>query len=261
MAPAVTVLALVVGLYAVGTLVYVAASFALSWSHVERRGLLASLREALLECLWATLTQPLLPLYYFVGRRLAPGDGRPVVCVHGYFQNRVDFLYLARVLRRRGVGPVYGFNYAWLLDLPTLGERLGRFVARVREETGADQVDLICHSMGGLVAAEYLANQSGTETVRRCVTIATPHRGTRYRGPILGRAHAALRRGHALDERMAVPLLSLYSTHDNVVFPPSASELLAPAQNASVGGQGHLAILFAAPTADAVVRFLTETED
>ena len=59
------------------------------------------LRESWL-VLW---TQPLLIRFQFFGRRLGSGGGVvPVVLVHGYFQNRVDFLYL-HATACGGLGP------------------------------------------------------------------------------------------------------------------------------------------------------------
>lgn len=181
---------------AVGILVYVGATYALMRRHVERRPAARALREALRELLWAALTQPLLPLYYLVGRRMARGGGTPVVVVHGYTQNRVDFLYVACALARAGLGPVYGVNYPWFSSMHGNSERLARFVERVRRETGCGQVDLVAHSLGGLVAMEYLL-AGGASHVRRLVTVASPHAGVVWRGPIVGACGADMRRGCA----------------------------------------------------------------
>jgi triacylglycerol lipase len=252
----VTLVFVIVAAFALGTASYVAGSFYLSYTHGERRGAGALFREVVRETLWAIFTQPLLPLFYLIGRRLAGGSGTPVVFVHGYSQNRVNFLYLARALGKRGRGPLYGFNYAWLRDLPSIARSLGEFVEEVRKETGANKVDLVCHSMGGLVAAQYLAHEGGGDKVRRWATIATPHKGIAYKGPIIGRASNALRKGHGLEKLPDVPLLSVYSTHDNVVFPATSSHIDEPGTNLALSGFGHLAILFVPATADAIAAFL-----
>jgi triacylglycerol lipase len=246
---------------AVGIFVYVAGSFVMMRAHVEARPGGRALREALREAKWAWLTQPLLPLYYFVGRRLAPGSGPPVVAVHGYTQNRVDFLGLARACKRASVGPLYGINYPWFGSIHGNARRLGRFIERVARETGARQVDLVAHSLGGLVAMEYLATTGGGR-VRRIVTIASPHAGVPWRAPILGKAGDSMRAGSPfLVERSSqpvpVPCLSLYSTHDNIVHPPTTSELgHRGGQDRAFEHAGHLSILFDAGVLQAVVEFL-----
>jgi pimeloyl-ACP methyl ester carboxylesterase len=255
---AAALVALPVGL---GLLVYVAASFWRMRLHVERRPIERHVGEALRELAWAVLTQPLLPLFYLVGRRLARGTGTPIVAIHGYMQNRVDFLRLARACRRARLGPVYGFNYPWFADVHDSARRLARFCDRVRRETGARRVDLVAHSLGGLVAMEYL-HEGGADGVRRLVTVASPHAGVAWRGPILGACGLQMRSGCAfLVERarrpVPVPCLNLYSTHDNVVHPPITSMLGARgARDHAIAHVGHLAILFDPVVARALVGFL-----
>ncbi|HEY8041605.1 MAG TPA: alpha/beta fold hydrolase [Polyangiaceae bacterium] len=249
---------------AIGILVYVAASFALMRRHVERRPTRLHLREALREVAWAALTQPLLPLFYVLGRRLARGSGTPIVVIHGYTQNRVDFLAIARALSRSGLGPVYGFNYPWFARIHGNARRLARFVEEVRRETGADRVDLVAHSLGGLVALDYM-HEAGLDRVRRLVTIASPHAGVAWRGPIVGACGPEMREGgDFLRERVlrAVPptCLSIYSSHDNVVHPPRTSRLAARGgRDHEVPHLAHLSILFHPEVARAVVGFLSAT--
>jgi triacylglycerol lipase len=251
-----------------GILVYALGSFALMRRHVAPRpvtlGLLALLREVAL----AGATQVLLPLFYFVGRRLGPKRGAPrrtpVVLVHGYMQNRVDFISLAWRLRSRGLGPIYGVNYPWFLSIESNARRLAAFVARVKRETGAAAVDLVCHSMGGLVALEYMRTHE--IDVRRCATIASPHAGVVWRGPMLGFGATALRRGSGLLSALAgaplsVPCLSVYSTHDNVVHPKESSQLGARGgRDVEVADVGHLTILFDERVARHVGDFLEEED-
>jgi triacylglycerol lipase len=253
--------AAVLAVVPVGILVYVLGSFALMGGHVDRRSGRAHLREAIRELAWAAVTQPLLPLFYIVGRRMAPGAGTPVVVVHGYTQNRVDFLRIARACGRAGLGPVYGFNYPWFSTVHANARRLARFVDQVRRETGAAQVDVVAHSLGGLVALEYM-HGPGAGHVRRLVTIASPHAGIAWRGPIVGSVGPQMRAGSPfLVERASrtvpAPSLSIYSTHDNVVHPPTTSTLATRGgRDHPVSDVAHLAILFDPRVADAVVGFL-----
>ncbi|NCC32058.1 MAG: alpha/beta fold hydrolase, partial [Chloroflexia bacterium] len=55
---------------------------------------------------------------------------------------------------------------------------LSRVVERARREQGADQVDIIAHSMGGLISRRYL-NLPGSEgSVRQLIMLGTPNRGS-----------------------------------------------------------------------------------
>ena len=255
------------GVLVVSIAVYVLGSFALMLAHTPARPFGVSVRELAREVFFASLTQPLLPLYYFVGRRMGgPKDGTPVVLVHGYMQNRVGFLGLARALRKRGLGPIYAVNYPWFASLAGNAARLDRFIARVCEETGKTAVDLVCHSMGGLVAMEMMRDEARRDSlkVRRVVTIATPHAGVMWKGPMIGFGASNLRRGSKLLEAhatysLAVPCLSIYSTHDNVVHPKETSSLVKRGgKDFEVEGASHLAILFNPVVAQEVGAFLAE---
>lgn len=273
----IAVLALFVAIYVLVIGVYALGSFLFMRPQVAARRLGVSLAELLREVWAAAWTQALLPLFYLVGRRLdrlvAPsGEARPgavpVVFVHGYAQNRVCFLGLARALARGGVRPLYALNYPWLASLDYSARKLARFVDAICEETGAPHVDLVCHSMGGLVAVEFMRGGSSAvrERVRRCVTIATPHGGVSWRGPILGVRAANMRRGSPLlaehaAYRLSIPFLSIYSTHDNIVFPKETSMLAARGgRDVEVPGVAHMAILFSPRVAEHVETFLTEAD-
>lgn len=56
-------------------------------------------------------------------------------------------------------------------------EEIARAVDRLRKAAGADEVDLVAHSMGGLAVRRYLLD-GGADVVRRVAFLATPHRGT-----------------------------------------------------------------------------------
>ncbi|MCW5833691.1 MAG: alpha/beta fold hydrolase [Labilithrix sp.] len=255
---------------AAAIVVYALGSFFLMRRHTSARGVGISLRELAREAILAALTQPLLPFFYLYGYRMEPFGGRrarapsvvPVVFVHGYMQNRVGFVGLGRALAQRGIGPLYGFNYPWFLSIESNARRLDRFVTRVCRETGSAAVDLVCHSMGGLVAMEMLRVEA--RKVRRCVTIATPHAGVAWRGPIVGLGATSLRRGSKLlaahaGYALTLPTLSVFSSHDNVVYPKETSYLVERGgRDVEVEGPAHLAILFSPVVAERVASFLLE---
>lgn len=248
-----------------GTLLYVGGSFLLMRSYTDARPAWVSLREALREGLWVILSQPLLPLGYLLGRRMGGRGDQPIVLIHGYGQNRYAFLWLARALRRAGLGPIYGFNYPFFSDISASAARLGRFIEAVIAETGRPRVDLVCHSLGSLVGVEYLAGE-GSARVRRCVTIAGPHGGVAWRGPIFGACGPQLRSGGEFlkgraERLLGVPCLSIYSTHDNIVHPPRTSSLVSRGgRDVAVDHLGHLSILFDRGVANHIVAFLRETD-
>ena len=64
------------------------------------------------------------------------------------------------------------------------GRALGEAIDMVLQQTGTDKVILMGHSMGGLVAREYIQNSShwlsNTHRVAKLITSGTPHNGSNY---------------------------------------------------------------------------------
>lgn len=82
--------------------------------------------------------------------------------------------------------PVFGFGYDWRQDCARTTEQLRVLVEEVLARTRLlphykkappEQVDLVAHSMGGLVVADYLARYGAERRVRRVVSIAAPFEG------------------------------------------------------------------------------------
>jgi uncharacterized protein (TIGR03437 family) len=126
----------------------------------------------------------------------------PVVLVNGWitgFTNACDmatssadtFGNLAQYLVADGVPVVYLFDNCAVdpgNTIEALGADLGAFLNTIKYDTGAQvpQIDLVAHSMGGLIARAYLAGIQPNETfqppapplVRKLVLIATPNFGS-----------------------------------------------------------------------------------
>lgn len=108
--------------------------------------------------------------------------GTPILLVHGFADNRSVFAVLRRALRKRGFGVVYGLNYSVLTaltgDVRSAARELGREVERICEATSAEQVHVVGHSLGGLIARYYVQRLGGDARVHTLVTLGTPHKGT-----------------------------------------------------------------------------------
>jgi pimeloyl-ACP methyl ester carboxylesterase len=101
----------------------------------------------------------------------------PVVFVHGFLGDWTNFHAIEAALTMRGVMNVAHFDYAPRFDWPRLATRLGHAVDRLRETTGSRRVDLVGHSLGGLVA-RYLVEMRPDVPVRRLVTLGSPYFGS-----------------------------------------------------------------------------------
>jgi triacylglycerol esterase/lipase EstA (alpha/beta hydrolase family) len=106
----------------------------------------------------------------------------PVVIVPGFTTGPVisiGYEPLAARLRNAGydvtmlVYPDYGFG-----DIHANAVRLASLVSSVRARTGAAKVDLVAHSMGGLVSRDYVKTLGGAATVDSLIMMGTPNYGT-----------------------------------------------------------------------------------
>lgn len=196
----------------------------------------------------------------------------PIVLVHGYFHNRSAFVMMRRSLRRMGYHYVETMSYNVIGHSPDeLAQALGRQIDRVLDATGASQVHLVGHSLGGLMARLYVQQYGGEDLVHTCITLGTPHRGT-YTALIgRGRAAKALRPGSELIRRLdatARPLpvrfLSYYSNLDALVVPASSAKLTHPALNATnilVKDHGHMSLLLSSELIHSIGVQLSRLDD
>jgi pimeloyl-ACP methyl ester carboxylesterase len=188
---------------------------------------------------------------------------RPIILLHGYAMNRANFLPLALRLRRAGLGPVLGFEYWTLGRTAAAARQLGWFVDEVRAATGAAQVDVIGHSMGGVVGRYYVALAGGDGIVANLVTIGSPHTGTEMSAVGLGHARAELVLGSALLTRLgAAPppartrVTVVWSRGDALV--PGARQLALPGADVIMYPDlGHLALLASRRVARTLIERLS----
>jgi pimeloyl-ACP methyl ester carboxylesterase len=98
----------------------------------------------------------------------------PVVFVHGILGHASNFRVLRDRLAAVGVRNSAHLSYAPTLDYPGVAARLGRTIEEICRKTGAAQIDVVGHSLGGL-AARYLVDAGGGERVGRLVTLGSPY--------------------------------------------------------------------------------------
>jgi len=108
-------------------------------------------------------------------RRDRRREQRTVVFVHGLVANRSGFFPLQAYLRLQGHDRQLAFNYRSSGSIERQALRLKR---AIDEGVGGGRIDLVAHSMGGLVARCYLQLLGGARRVDRLITLGTPHHGT-----------------------------------------------------------------------------------
>jgi triacylglycerol lipase len=109
----------------------------------------------------------------------APGQRQPVIFVQGLNGSPANFDTMSGQFRGAGypADHLVSFGYRSTGDMTVAAEELAAEVERVRARTGADKVDIVGHSLGGLPSRWYITFLGGTETVDDWVALGSPNQG------------------------------------------------------------------------------------
>ena len=228
------------------------------------RGFLWSLYSHLM--VLATTATALYRSFY----RLPPGPAErtPVIFVHGLYHNHTAWYLYLRWFRKWGWQHVTAVNlHGKFRSIQNFGRILNQEVDEVLRETGSNQVDLVGHSMGGLVIRSYLADNSVTAKVRRVVTLGSPHAGSKLAVLGLGNAVKEMIPGspflEELNRELQLPesgrFYAIYTIVDNLVLPNESAKLSGDgAENVETRIVNHVGLSFCKHTARLVKQCLEE---
>lgn len=191
-------------------------------------------------------------------------ERRPVIIVPGYALNRGPYLFLVTFLRR------HGWRWVWPIrnaprssPIPVYARHLGERIEELRRVTGASKVDIVGHSMGGVVASWYILRMDGADHVGRLVTLGTPWQGSRL--------HVLALRRQARDiapdseivsdiQQPAVPTTCIWSRHDQLISPPEHAMPAGDCEQVHIEHLGHLSLVMTARGLRATAAALARDE-
>lgn len=147
-----------------------------------------------------------------------------VVFMHGYMANRASFFPLHAYLRSVGVKQILSFNYQSRSGIEGAAKDLREFL---RKNVRGGKIDLVCHSLGGLIAQFYIQELGGHRRIAKCISLGSPFQGTynsywvatrvgrelRPDSPILAKLIASK------EKSAAVEFTSIVGENDNIVIP------------------------------------------
>jgi len=181
--------------------------------------------------------------------RAAPRAGQPArvtYLLHGAFAPPSVFWPLRRYLEDKVDGDIVIWGYGGTMDVDHQARRFARFVARHHPE---GPVDLVGHSLGGLIARVWAQELGGAPRVERLVTLAAPHHGTaaafllpqardlRPGSPFLARLEASA-------GALAHVRVTTVAAQGDFMVVPSARALLAQGDTHHLDEVGHNGLLF-----------------
>lgn len=102
-------------------------------------------------------------------------ETEPVWALDPLFQNYRD---LVASLKRNGLeGEIYEFPYDWRESNVMSAGLLRQKIEQIREDRHWPKVDIVAHSMGGLVAREYIESDEYQGDIDQLITLGTPQLG------------------------------------------------------------------------------------
>lgn len=175
----------------------------------------------------------------------ATPDRPPVLLIHGFMGTRGALFVLEQRLRADGF-PVFSINLGTLniQDIRKSAFEIHLAIEKIKKSTDGkvSKIDVVGHSMGGLIALYYIKFMGGDAHVRKLVTLGSPYRGTWI--SLVGVAvlgvlspstwqmipgSAFLRMLNAMPIPPAVEWASVYATYDALC--PPATARVSPGTN------------------------------
>ena len=168
------------------------------------------------------------------------------VLVHGYMSNRSAFLPLIAYLKFHGVKNIVSFQYDFSGGIEKSAIELKKFI---KEKVQSPNVNMVCHSLGGVVAQSYIQTLGGNRIVRQLTTIGSPLSGTYNAYWIPTRVGAELRPNSPLLQRLFrtksesknIEITAIVGDSDNIILP---RESAAGEKTVKIQNTGHLGLLW-----------------
>lgn len=184
---------------------------------------------------------------------LADDGHRPVIFVHGLGGHRGNFLPLRLFFRLNGRTRTYSASLAAGTDFDAMAVALRDFidqVCRVNALDEAAQVDVVAHSLGGLIARLAIEDERVRARIATLVTLATPHGGTHAARFLSTPATLALRPDSELVKRLSAqmpwrgtPRLVTVWSRSDVILLPAQTAVLDGAEVIELEGFSHYGFL------------------
>jgi hypothetical protein len=241
-----------------GPLMHVLKSAQLSW-HVAREAGASLLTYELYPLGLAGTSLPALPRLW---SRNSPKRS-PVLFIHGILHNPSAFVWLLQRLASAGWRDFAEMNlYTMFHSIPKMAEQTASNVDALLKRYHVKKVDIIAHSMGGIVARYYIQHLAGDRKVKNLITLGTPHQGTALSQMVrLNHIRELLPNSLTLNGLNQCPLpqrtqcLSISGSLDVMVKPANA--FWPGVRNVELRGVGHAGLLFSRRVVNLVVGRLS----
>lgn len=161
---------------------------------------------------------------------LGPNGHAPVLFIHGMYSTSSAFMMIINYLASNG----WDRNAMYSVDLPdklSFGPVNAQVISSAADQllqrTGAQKLDIVCHSMGGANTMNYILNAGGASKVRKVITLGGANKLVTSTAP------------------SGIEVTTISSSADTIVNPTLLSRLNG-ANNIVINGVTHVGLLASA---------------
>ncbi|MBC2714810.1 MAG: alpha/beta fold hydrolase [Desulfobacteraceae bacterium] len=182
-------------------------------------------------------------------------DSRPpILFVHGWGSGSHAFMLIYLLLKKHGFKNLYFMTYRPIFaDAGELANQVAEKIDFVRQKTGSPKINVISHSMGGVLTRYAVKNAGANEKVEKLIALGGPHLGSRVSAFMpMGKNTLQMAYKSAFITELAsdgmtpgdTDYISIYSDFDNFVIPQDSAHLGENAKNIKVPFHGHIRLLY-----------------
>lgn len=179
-----------------------------------------------------------------------PADPSPILLLHGLFHNQGCWWYVKLQLHRQGYSSIHSLNLPPWKNAEELTELIAKKVDALRLASDVDKVILVGHSMGGVLARNYLQLRGGEHKVAQLILLGAPNQGSKLVPFALTKLARVLLPNSEFLARLnqavlpaSVPVTNIYSRHDNIVVPSVLCDL-PQSRQIELENLGHIGLLY-----------------
>jgi pimeloyl-ACP methyl ester carboxylesterase len=217
------------------------------------------------ETFFNILTLLIIPFGLTNPRKHAQTRGEaPVLMLHGLFNNRASWFWFKRYLRSQGFSNIATINLSTWHNEEVLTELVAKKVDELRHRLGVDKVHLVGHSMGGIIARNFIQLRGGADKVDCCVCLGAPHFGSKLTPFAVSRLGRVLVPNSDFLQRLnnaplpeTIRMTNIFTRKDNMVLPNTNSRL-PWGKEVELDNIGHTGLIYRQPALAAVCTALQQ---
>jgi hypothetical protein len=230
--------------------------------------IILTLKLLIPEIIFNFITLLIAPFGLILSKKVPQIKGQPpILLLHGLFINQTCWFWFKWQLKQQGLENTAVLKLSSWHNEEALTEIVAKRVDELRHQLGVTKIDIVGHSMGGIIARNYVQLRGGADKVSRLVCLGTPHHGSKLTsftltplGKILMPGSGFLKRLNSSAPPEHVKCFNVFSKKDNMIIPNENCQI-PWGEHIELDNMGHTSLLYRRSAVTAVVECLTKKTD